>query len=623
MKYTIIPGLLLCVLQLGCQNTQMILDTTTEQSSLTRSGIIKQDETWKGIVNVTGTTIVPENVTLTIEPGTIVNFKHGSSYEAYLIKNKKASLHVAHGKLKAIGTAEKPIWFTSDRKNPINEDWGGISFVYSTGNELRYVIVEYADIGIELELNSSVAISNSILRWSQTGIYQEVHCSAVVKKNRFYGLGHEAFAMEEYCSAIVENNKITACNSAIVVVDGKAEVRHNLVSHNFGKGMEIIGAWGDSEVVFAGNKITRNYGQHTVMIGKGARATFTSNEISHNQEGGILCLEADEFVFTNNAVYDNRNGIDIAEAGSFYITHNWWGTTDRKEIAKRIGYNKELNFEPFLDESPTEFVVPIFDYNDIRKMELDYLPGDPDDRYIRVFPEEDETRRIVKRIGEEFGYEGVGWSLCWDGEFLWTFRHDSANLCKVDSDTGKVLKQFKIPGINRSRGIAFDGKHLWVNDFAGMKIFEIDPEDGKIISTFKVPDEIEIVQTVVWDGSYLHLSGYGEPRLYKVDKKGNVLGLTKLEKGGAATITWDGNHWWSAADDGAIYKLNESGKVVGMINGAAEEPWSLMWDGAYLWTIERLHERWENVPRMFKIEVLDDQSALKKWKEDQSMNSGH
>ena len=46
--------------------------------TISRSGVIEQDETWSGTVHVTGPTTVSEGVTLTIEPGTVVEFKHGN-----------------------------------------------------------------------------------------------------------------------------------------------------------------------------------------------------------------------------------------------------------------------------------------------------------------------------------------------------------------------------------------------------------------------------------------------------------------------------------------------------------------------------------------------------------------
>lgn len=54
------------------------------------------------------------------------------------------------------------------------------------------------------------------------------------------------------------------------ICDGRAEVSNNFISSNLGDGMEIIGAWGNSEIVFAGNKITKNSGEYSVMVGKGA-----------------------------------------------------------------------------------------------------------------------------------------------------------------------------------------------------------------------------------------------------------------------------------------------------------------------------------------------------------------
>ncbi|MHC4607670.1 MAG: right-handed parallel beta-helix repeat-containing protein [Planctomycetota bacterium] len=586
-----------------------------EDPPLVRSGDITKDETWSGTVHVTGPTFVREGATLTIEPGTVVRLRHGNSYEGYLSKNRRAVLKITEGRLKAIGTKEKPIRFTSDREKPINGDWEGIQFVWSTQNELRYVIVEYAEIAVELEQHSSATVSHSILRWSDTGLYQEVHCSLVAEYNTFYGLGHEPIAMEEYCNGVFRHNRITGSNSGIVVCDGTAEVLGNEITGNRGHGMEIIGAWGDCDVVFKGNIITGNGG--TILgCSKGARVECVGNVMSGN-EGGIECWDVESLVFTGNAYFDNEGKIEIGETEEADLTGNWWGTTDPKKIGAMMDGEGEIEFEPVLEWNSVRVSRPELDYADPRETELGYIPGDPEDRYVRIFPAEDATRKVVRRIGAHFGYVGVGWSLCWDGEALWTFRHDSAQLCRVDPGDGKVLKEFKVEGINRSRGLAFDGAHLWVNDFAEMKVLEVDPENGEVLSSFPVPREIEMAQTILWNGKDLFLSGYGEPKLYKVSKKGKVLGATPLERGGTVAVAWDGTHWWNAAEDGAIYRMDADGKLVGMINGAAKEPWAMAWDGSHLWTIQRLHERWEKVPRMFRIEILDDQAALKRLREDE------
>lgn len=610
----IILVLTLILTLVGCSKSDNSNNDKQGEYSMCRSGSINEDETWNGKVHVAGPTVVSEGATLTIEPGTVVEFKHGNSYENYLAKNQQAYLRIVEGTLKAIGTPQKPIWFTSDRESPINGDWEGISLVWSNDNELEYVIVEYADIGIELELYSDAEITNSIIRWSHSGIYGEVHSSVVARSNRIYQVGHEPIAIEEYCDAIIEDNEIVDSNSGLVLVDSNATISGNLIANHRGEGMEILGVWGNSDVVFSNNKITQNSGT-ILQTGKGSRVEIVSNDISDN-DGNLESFDASQFILRNNAIRDNNGTLNIFRSLSVDITDNWWGTTDKDEIASTIISDEEIIFKPFLQDNPVQISLPQFDYPDVKKTELGYIPGDPADKYIHIFPEEDDTRKVLRRIGQNLEYQGVGWSLCWDGQVFWTFRHDSGVLVKLDPDTGSILEEFTIPDINRSRGIAFDGKHLWVNDFANMKVFEIDPLDGQILSEFQIPGEIGIVQTIVWDGQHLYLSQYGESRLYKVDKLGNVLDIIELEIGGTTTLTWNGKSWWTSGGDGALYKLDPSGKIIGMINGAALEPWAITWDGEHLWTLQRLHERWGRVPRLFEIEVIDDQIAFSRLKSD-------
>lgn len=105
------------------------------EGELTKSGVITADETWYSynIYFLKGKVIVPDGVTLTIEAGTIIKGKEG-------IESDASALVVARGgKINAIGTADKPIIFTSEfdditygqlagtnLSSTDNEKWGGI-----------------------------------------------------------------------------------------------------------------------------------------------------------------------------------------------------------------------------------------------------------------------------------------------------------------------------------------------------------------------------------------------------------------------------------------------------------------------------------------------------------------
>lgn len=106
------------------------------------------------------------NADLTIEPGTVVQFK------------EDASLHIGdgvYGSLKSVGTEEKPITFTSASSNPQAGDWNGI-FFYSKNSvsrsELSYCIIEYGgepsayddDSGILELIDTDLKITHCIFR---------------------------------------------------------------------------------------------------------------------------------------------------------------------------------------------------------------------------------------------------------------------------------------------------------------------------------------------------------------------------------------------------------------------------------------------------------------------------
>jgi hypothetical protein len=128
-----------------------------------KAGVLEQDETWSGEILVVERVEVPEGVTLTIKPGTVVKFKHYR--HGYTEPARWIGLDV-DGKLIAIGTPEKPIWFTSDADDPMNGDWDKIGFYGAEdGSIIKYAIIEFTmNNGINI-IHSSPTISHTIIRW--------------------------------------------------------------------------------------------------------------------------------------------------------------------------------------------------------------------------------------------------------------------------------------------------------------------------------------------------------------------------------------------------------------------------------------------------------------------------
>ena len=137
---------------------------------------------------------------LTIKEGTKVYFDVGRN------------MRIDDGKLIAIGTAEKPIIFTSEEET--RGYWDGLSFygASSNQNELTHIIVEYAKIGLEVTSVGSevsrLSVSDSTFRenseygfkFNSTAIldkFENIHSydnaiSGYTYANSLYPLGEES-----------------------------------------------------------------------------------------------------------------------------------------------------------------------------------------------------------------------------------------------------------------------------------------------------------------------------------------------------------------------------------------------------------------------------------------------
>lgn len=90
--------------------------------------------------------------TLTIEPGVVLRFQK----ETGLRVQTGTSSEPAHGAIRALGTAEKPIVFTSASATPTAGDWRGIWFggIPLATNKLDHVRIEYAGHDCGCTLNT-------------------------------------------------------------------------------------------------------------------------------------------------------------------------------------------------------------------------------------------------------------------------------------------------------------------------------------------------------------------------------------------------------------------------------------------------------------------------------------
>lgn len=195
-----------------------------------KSGHIRNDETWSGVVHVTGDVHVDDGVTLTIEAGTHVlvaarTDDQSDGEQAPLDQfnpkdprydgRNRTGFHV-HGSLIIEGTRRNPVIITSDAEHPLNDDWGPFGLNPGDDSTVRIAraIVEFTrTIGIGA---SNIEIRQSILRNMMECVVigqdmcritpeTALNLTPVLTQNHIYNTGRHAVTVRNGAPAITHN----------------------------------------------------------------------------------------------------------------------------------------------------------------------------------------------------------------------------------------------------------------------------------------------------------------------------------------------------------------------------------------------------------------------------------
>lgn len=499
-------------------------------------GTITEDTTWEGHVFVQDGVTVSQGVTLTILPGTIVEFKHARGYKNVT----RIGLMTTGGTIKAIGTPEHQIWFTSGAEQPINGDWGGIMCTNSFNSVFKYVIVEFPFIGLELT-NSTVSISHSIIRWVHTEGIITTQSSGLIEHNLIYENGYHEIILEDF------NYNIT--------------IQENIFNGgNFGIYSEA------SNCSMIGNYFV-NYSDIAIIVFAYSNVSIIENRFENINGSTIM---------TDSTVTTDIYGNDFTSNGSVPI--------------------------------------PILDFIDHQPRPLGYVPGDPEDQYLYVYPTEDETRRIIERLDYITSFD---WTLEYLNDSLWKFSHrpldigTRQNFIRINLTSGNVTDYGNNDIINPN-GLTYDGEYFWTVDIVLYKLFKFKINSSDFVEvqdSYAFPSEVGTAYGVATDGTYIYLSGADGSKLFKFNKSGVLLESIPLSGGRIyGVLTWTGSHFW-AASEMDITKWHINGTLAGRIYPPAEGPIGIAWDGTYLWTSQKTCENWRD-GKIFQIEIIDDQVAL-------------
>jgi parallel beta-helix repeat protein len=232
------------------------------------------------------------------------------------------------------------------------------------GADVSEVIVEVTAgtaSGITLQADGAV-VRNLFLEGPGPGgpdvgdgvLVEADHCTVSGVEARHWTRGVSANGSE---GTLVEESKLYENVYGLVVANGSSnEVRQNEVTDNTDGGM-IIG--GEDQTLVEENLISENddvqvlTGDYWLSLGSPAHIQFARNDIETKADADgidVRALHADSFIQIGGspARGNNFSGPHDEAAGQYYVempcysentvdaTYNWWGSTDRSDITRRI-----------------------------------------------------------------------------------------------------------------------------------------------------------------------------------------------------------------------------------------------------------------------------------------------
>jgi len=241
----------------------------------TTHGRITRDEIWRGEIRIVGDVIVEEEVTLTIEPGTVVRvaanqdlenlmtwpfdlkqgvntedtYEHGVHFgEPFRDEGNHISI-IVNGTLHAVGTPEQIITITSDSPTPGIYDWNHLGMAHGI---LSYCTVEYYRA---FDPGDGTEVSHSILRHvGECAVC--ANSTAVIEHNTISYAGHELIDMHQSSPVIRNNHLGPNPRHAGITIDGGSPQIVNNVIEGCGEGIHFISPPGNPNI--EGNTFSNN-----------------------------------------------------------------------------------------------------------------------------------------------------------------------------------------------------------------------------------------------------------------------------------------------------------------------------------------------------------------------------
>ena len=308
---------------------------------------------WSKDTTLSESVEIPVGTSLYIEPGVTVTCKSEVQVPVEI---------VVLGNLYCMGTAEKPVTFTSDTKKPA--DWGGIICGYNSEEVvLNHVDVAYAGA---TPTESSASFQNKLFKTTIDGGVPAFHFCNVngnfVMANCFF---HDNYNDQTYFTGgngVIINNIFADSGNAAdggeainVKAGCKLDVANNIIYNACTNAFKLSNA-GNSETI----PLTEMTVYNNTIVDCGWRR-------AKNKKGGSVWVEkAAKPTFVNNLIYDSRYGLkqpkqDGADMEHSRLTPNYYfASTDKGVEQMAKGASLSIWYDTDIKSSVAGQLNPLF-----------------------------------------------------------------------------------------------------------------------------------------------------------------------------------------------------------------------------------------------------------------------
>lgn len=332
------------------------------------------DTVWSGEILIDGILTVAPGVTLEIRPGTRVLFTRKDSNGDGVGEHELFS----QGTIRALGTAEAPILFTSAQATPARGDWGALNMMVSEQeNRLEHCRIEYGYRGFHAHFSRATLREVEFRDNLRGAQFQE--SQVVIEGGRFVdntnGMQFRD-SQVELSACLVAGNQwgIRCVYSDLVMRD--CDIRDNLIN-----GLNLRGG----SLLAERNRLV---GNRRGLYLQESRGVLHGNLLAGNSEHGIFLEDTTVEVSGNRIVANGRAGVrwlnsagrlsanQIAANGIYALINdgtgpidargNWWGSADPALIALAVrdGHDRPgaglVDHSAPLDAAPDISAVPEF-----------------------------------------------------------------------------------------------------------------------------------------------------------------------------------------------------------------------------------------------------------------------